>query len=513
MPGGASVWEPPVPIDWAPTERYHSRQGFVMKACFLCLLLMLSVPAFATILSADQFPGSDIGAKINNAVAALPLNSASKPFGTIKLGSGAYSFSSPIVINSPYVTLDCQNSRLTFTGSGSAITLSDAPTTYAGKGGIHNCHIFGNGGAGQIGITLNEVTWSKLQSVEVNNFSGSGSIGILFSNTSGSGTGFTENNELDDVQVIFNKVGIAFQDNCSGSCPSFAYNHFYHVDISIPNGATAGVLLQNDASLNGGDYDIRCRGDGTHGITCMSLLNTSSINLTKLNIGGENGAGTTNTGISTAAGTLFAPVNLYEQWFGGTFNDSFAPNTFVAYIYTPPSVGHLQGAAQGLSIGNTSNGFLATLSSTSLSAGRIFTLPDVSGTFVVDGATQTLSNKTLTSPIINEPNLLITATAPTISSGFGTSPAVTGNNGTAAFTVNVGSGGTATTGILAMPTAANGWNCQINDVTAAAANVAYNTRQTASSINTVTVQNQTTSTSAAVAWGANDILGMSCFAY
>jgi hypothetical protein len=217
------------------------------------------------VVDASQFPGTDIGAKINNAVAALPLNPASKPFGTIGIDFGSYSFSTPIVINSPYVTLDCHNSRLTLTASSAtAITLSDPPTTYAGKGGIRNCHVFGNGSASQIGIMLNEVTWSKLESLEVSDFNGTGSIAILFSNTQQ----FTENN-----------------------------------------------------------------------------------------------------------------------------------------------------------------------------------------------------------------------------------------------------GGTATAGILAMPAAANGWSCAVDDLTAAAANVAYNTRQTASSTTTVTVQNQTTSTGTPIAWGANDILRMSCLPY
>jgi hypothetical protein len=317
---------------------------------------------------------------------------------------------------------------------------------------------------------------------------GSGSIGILFSNTSGSGTSWTENNELDDVQLLANTTGIAFQDNCPGhtGCNSFAYNHFYHVDASIPSG-DIGFALQYDAALNGGSYDIRCRGDAVHAITCLSLTGTASINLARLDMGGENGAGG-GTGVSSPSGTTFAPVNLYEQWNSSGFTDSLL-GTYVAYIYTPLNIGHIIGARQGLSIGNTSNAFLATLSSTSLSAGRIFTFPDASGTFLISG------------------------TPPTVSSGFGTSPAVVVNNGTAAFTVNVGSGGTATTGILAMPTAANGWNCQINDLTAAAANVAYNTRQTASTTATVTLQNQTTSTGAAVAWGADDILGVSCFAY
>ena len=117
------------------------------------------------------------------------------------------------------------------------------------------------------------------------------------------------------------------------------------------------------------------------------------------------------------------------------------------------------------------------------------------------------------SPAYNLTNLAFSATAPTISSGFGTSPSVTANNGTAAFRINVGTGGSATSGVIGMPAATTGWNCSVNDLTAAAAHVAYNTRQTASSTTSVTVENQTTSTGAAVAWAASDILSLNCTAF
>lgn len=109
--------------------------------------------------------------------------------------------------------------------------------------------------------------------------------------------------------------------------------------------------------------------------------------------------------------------------------------------------------------------------------------------------------------------LALSDTAPTISSGFGSSPSISASNGTTGFLINVGTGGSATSGVIGMPTASTGWICHVNDLTAAAAHVAYNTRQTASSTTTVTVENQTTSTGAAVAWAASDILRLICTAY
>lgn len=111
-------------------------------------------------------------------------------------------------------------------------------------------------------------------------------------------------------------------------------------------------------------------------------------------------------------------------------------------------------------------------------------------------------------------NLVGNTTAPTIGSGFGTSPSVAANNGTAAFTVNVGTGGTASSGVVTMPAATTGWNCTVINRTGVAANRAdQHTVQTATTTTSVTVQNQTISTGAALAWTASDVLALACLAY
>ena len=145
-------------------------------------------------------------------------------------------------------------------------------------------------------------------------------------------------------------------------------------------------------------------------------------------------------------------------------------------------------------------------------AGALVISPGAAGTIdnMSIGVTTPLAAKFTT---VSSTNLLYSNAAPTISSGFGTTPSIAANNGTAAFTVNVGTGGTATSGVIGLPTATTGWICSVNNLTAAAAHVAYNTRQTASSTTSATLENQTTSTGAAVAWAASSILNCSCFAY
>ena len=105
------------------------------------------------------------------------------------------------------------------------------------------------------------------------------------------------------------------------------------------------------------------------------------------------------------------------------------------------------------------------------------------------------------------------STAPTVASGFGTTPVITAN-GMAAFKINVGTGGVATGGVFTTPPSTTGWACDVTNITAKAANRAdQSTVQTASTTTSVTIQNQTMSTGAALAWTASDIVQLKCRGY
>jgi hypothetical protein len=116
-----------------------------------------------------------------------------------------------------------------------------------------------------------------------------------------------------------------------------------------------------------------------------------------------------------------------------------------------------------------------------------------------------------TSQLVLNSKVLASATAPTISSGFGTSPSVTAHNGTVAFRVNVGTGGTANSGVIGLPAASTGWNCACTDITTKTATV-FLCKQTASTTTTATVGNYDAA-GAAAAWVASDVLAVSCAAY
>lgn len=101
--------------------------------------------------------------------------------------------------------------------------------------------------------------------------------------------------------------------------------------------------------------------------------------------------------------------------------------------------------------------------------------------------------------------------APSIASGFGGTPSIPNSNGTVGFTVNVGTGGSASTGVITMPSANVGWACFIapNGAPQAAA-VTYSAPTSSTSI---TLTNYTLTTGIALPWTASTVLQVSCWAY
>lgn len=100
------------------------------------------------------------------------------------------------------------------------------------------------------------------------------------------------------------------------------------------------------------------------------------------------------------------------------------------------------------------------------------------------------------------------STVPTIASGFGTSPSIAARS-TLVFKIVIGSGGTASTGVITMLTANYGWVCTATNITNAAT---MSTVQTGSSTSSVTLTNYSRTTGTATPWNAGDVILISCFA-
>jgi len=100
---------------------------------------------------------------------------------------------------------------------------------------------------------------------------------------------------------------------------------------------------------------------------------------------------------------------------------------------------------------------------------------------------------------------LFSTASPTIQSGFGTSPSVVSANGTAAFRINVGTGGVASTGVIGLPAAPNGWLVFCNNLTTPGASYSV---QTAFSPSSATIGNFARTTGTAGPWAASEVIGI-----
>jgi hypothetical protein len=129
------------------------------------------------------------------------------------------------------------------------------------------------------------------------------------------------------------------------------------------------------------------------------------------------------------------------------------------------------------------------------------------------GAVPVYSENPRISTLLLGADLALSSAAPTVAAGCGTTPVITGTS--AAFRLNVGTGGTATDCTLGLPTATNGWNCQaVENLTATLGNRAdQRTVQVSSSTTQAVIENQTPSTGAAVAFTASDVIAVSCTAF
>ena len=127
------------------------------------------------------------------------------------------------------------------------------------------------------------------------------------------------------------------------------------------------------------------------------------------------------------------------------------------------------------------------------------------GTFTNVIANGTLNSKGNVS--VNS-NLIISATLPTIGSGFGTGSTIVASS-TAAFAVTVGTGGAAS-GVVTLPAAPHGWAVACQDVTSSSTVFSQQSGSTATSI---TVTGYSVTTGLAVNFNAGDVLVFSAMAY
>lgn len=126
---------------------------------------------------------------------------------------------------------------------------------------------------------------------------------------------------------------------------------------------------------------------------------------------------------------------------------------------------------------------------------------------IVIGYNATPVNATQNSSITIGSTYYSNAGTPLIGSGFGTGATVPTHAGNKAFTVNVGTGGTASTGVITLSVEPNGSACHATDNTNSASFIEDVVQNSATQ---VTITNYSRTTGTAIAWTASDILTVSC---
>lgn len=218
-----------------------------------------------------------------------------------------------------------------------------------------------------------------------------------------------------------------------------------------------------------------------------------------------NTTGINNTSIGNSAGTL------------GTFGN-YNTNIGAAsgYSLTTGSTNTCIGYNTGLNITTGSGNTVLGANVTGLAAGLTNNIILANGAGTIkgqhDGTNWTFTGNVKSTAAFSFSNILSSVTAPTVASGFGTTPTITAN-GTATFRINVGTGGIATGGVLTMPAATNGWNATCRVFNPGATDCLQQTFQTANTTNSITLTNLLLSTGAATAWPASTILIIHAVAY
>lgn len=351
--------------------------------------------------------------------------------------------------------------------------------------------VFGNYALNNAGAGFISSTATGSQSVD-HNFVGNTAIGNTFH-------GY-QTDIVSSVPILrLSLVGNRFEGNAA-ACMYLNFAQFFSV--------TGNLCLNNDTV--GPNQEITVLGTSNQGsITGNTILANSSANAGGINFSAAITSTYTDisiTGNNVTCGGTAQGVAIQAITANSTtvkrlvISDNVVSTCATGISLRATAAGDVWDdiSVIGNTINNMGTAFLKFTSSTANQITKVRAIGN-SGGISLDANTVLIEN------FGNTWNVALTA--PTISSGFGTSPSVTQNNGYRSFSVNVGTGGTASTGAVGLPAAAHGWACTAADVTTPTGDL---TQQTGSTTTTASFTNYVRTTGVAGAWTASDILQISC---
>lgn len=293
-------------------------------------------------------------------------------------------------------------------------------------------------------------------------------------------------------------------DRAGGNIGSGGFNWIAGHDAAGIGGGCTGIYV-NNSNITGTDALRNTCGNGAvtlYGVSAMKTYNQAG-----------TAANNYAFGMVGMGGSVFynwnAPVAFpYDTALGDQACEGASTGTvsFTGVMCLGAKTGgHLTTANNALLISGGINGYAGF---TNFASGSNVILI-ASGGNVIDTPAAGTSN------FINVENAYIASTAvPTYTGGFGTNAGWYGNSSgytSVHFGWNVGTGGTASSGSFAFPTAApNGYACTGRDVTNPASFVED---FAATSTTGVTVTNYSRTTGSVVAWTSGDVLEISCEGY
>jgi hypothetical protein len=358
--------------------------------------------------------GSDFGAWINSAIAALPT-SGGYAQGTIHLsgpsGGGTVTQSTAVTITSPFVNVvgpGASSLQINCTVNGDCWRIRTSPFTIKPAGIFKGFSIIGQGSslANAVGIHLGDIVGAHFEDLAIDKFTGTSSSCVWYDNA----TDFAERNVFTKVELGLSANGqsgctklVRYTNTVGGlNSASFARNDFVssHMSIldgqtgfsveggtvyagvwdvsgNVSTGTTAKVIALSGLQFSGGpnttiDGYVRMQVECTSPCTTGTLL-TIPAGYTFVNRGGfitDASALLTNS----VSGTYIQPFN------------SFPTRTFNTLRFFSSGGG---GNAVDLVVNNPSSN--VTLAIPALTA---------NDTLATIGATQTLASKTLASPVV-----------------------------------------------------------------------------------------------------------------
>jgi hypothetical protein len=224
--------------------------------------------------------GGDACVKMNAILTTLGATGT----GTIHIPAGTYTCSATVTYDPRNVAIIGDGIGTTFiTGltAGTTFYLNEPTYDIQVAGELAGFTLSGDGSANQIGVQVGGVIGWKFHDVVIQNFNGTGAIG-LYTYNNASSNGWMERTNISKIQLEYNTVGWQINYNTGNAqASSFGYSNFeikgnanagqvlvnavagrlYHSTIAITaNIDGSGAFINTNADWDGNQYFFTCEG-------------------------------------------------------------------------------------------------------------------------------------------------------------------------------------------------------------------------------------------------------------